>query len=184
MKTGMRDLGTLGGNSSAAYGMNAAGEVVGFSDTLVSGTTHPFLWTSTGGMRDLGDLGGTFSEAYAVNAGGAVVGLAYIANNTAYHPFMWTATGGMQDLGRPGAAVNGVAFGINDSGEIVGFNGFTAFLWTEAAGLQNLNSLIPANTGWTLETATAINASGQIAGWGQFKGATRAFLLTPVELSK
>jgi probable HAF family extracellular repeat protein len=87
----------------------------------------------------------------------------------------------MQDLGALGANDDSVALGINDSGEIVGFdNNAIAFLWTKTGGMKDLNSLIPPNSGWTLNHAAAINTSGQITGYGQFQGATHAFLLTPV----
>jgi probable HAF family extracellular repeat protein len=53
----MKDLGTLGGNFSAARGINASGEVVGQSATS-SGAPHAFLYSGTQ-MQDLGTLGGT-----------------------------------------------------------------------------------------------------------------------------
>jgi uncharacterized membrane protein len=40
----MTDLGTLGGNVSAATGINDLGQVVGMSDTA-SGYGHAVLWT-------------------------------------------------------------------------------------------------------------------------------------------
>lgn len=45
--------------------------------------------------------------------------------------------------------------------------------------MKNLNALIPADSGWALTAATAINDAGQIVGTGILDGQTRAFLLTP-----
>jgi hypothetical protein len=47
--------------------------------------------------------------------------------------------------------------------------------------MQDLNDLIPANSGWTLTHAREINNSGQIVGLGKINGnpATRLFLATP-----
>jgi hypothetical protein len=45
--------------------------------------------------------------------------------------------------------------------------------------LQDLNNLIPAGSGWVLNHASAINKSGQIAGFGTINGANHGFLLTP-----
>jgi probable HAF family extracellular repeat protein len=54
-----------------------------------------------------------------------------------------------------------------------------AFLWTASQGMQDLNDLIAADSGWVLINANAINASGQITGYGTKNGRNRAFLLTP-----
>jgi hypothetical protein len=43
----------------------------------------------------------------------------------------------------------------------------------------DLNSLIAPGSGWVLESATAVNDSGQIAGNGIIDGQEHAFLLTP-----
>ena len=44
--------------------------------------------------------------------------------------------------------------------------------------LTDLNSLIPAGSGWVLNEARSISESGQIAGSGVLNGQERAFLLT------
>jgi probable HAF family extracellular repeat protein len=58
-----------------------------------------------------------------------------------------------------------MAFGINGNDQIVGDgnigdNAPHAFLWTSAGGMQDLNDLIPANLGWVLVNANAINDLG------------------------
>jgi probable HAF family extracellular repeat protein len=68
------DLGTLGGTSSAATGLNELGQVIGWSQTA-SGQTHAFLWTAQRGMVDLGKIaGGSYSFASAINEKGQIVG--------------------------------------------------------------------------------------------------------------
>jgi probable HAF family extracellular repeat protein len=54
-ETGMRDLGTLGGEESRAFGVNSLGAVVGQGDAA-GGEPHAFLWTADAGMVDLGTL--------------------------------------------------------------------------------------------------------------------------------
>ena len=48
----------------------------------------------------------------------------------------------------------------------------------EKGVLIDLNSLIPASSGWVLTEARGINESGQIVGTGVLNGQERAFLLT------
>jgi probable HAF family extracellular repeat protein len=175
---GMKDLGSLGGNMSAAYGINDAGDIVGFSYLRDNITVHGFLYTEVAGMQDLGDFNGDGSIANAINASGQIVGIGYLRpDQEGLTAALWTSTHKMQGLG---TAAESDALGINDSGQIVGYYGAAAFLWTSANHLQDLNTLIPPNSGWTLVGAAAINRTGQIAVSGfvgmKFHGA----LLTPV----
>jgi probable HAF family extracellular repeat protein len=45
--------------------------------------------------------------------------------------------------------------------------------------MTDLNSLIPAGSGWVLTSARGINDAGQIVGTGTISGVQHAFLLTP-----
>ena len=86
----MTDLGTLsGGSTSGATGINASGQIVGYSDT--SGQyLHAFLYSS-GTMTDLGTLSGGFEQyGIGINASGQVVGLPITSSST-NHAFLYTA---------------------------------------------------------------------------------------------
>jgi len=93
--TGFRDLGTLGGRGSRAFGINSGGQVVGVSDTGVLDShglaiTHAFLWDPTNGMTDLGDLGNFHhrSSAAALNTSGQIVGWSDVPSGY-LDPILW-----------------------------------------------------------------------------------------------
>jgi len=149
--------------------------------------SHAFEWSAALGLKDLGTLaGGTTSMANAINYSGVMVGQSNSGGlPNAWHAVMWNAARQIQDLGALSGGTYGVAFGINDSAAVVGYGNISnntphAFLWTQAAGMRDLNSLIPANSGWwVLINANAINRLGQITGYGMFKGYNHGFLLSP-----
>ncbi len=119
---GVIDLGTLGGQYSGAIGINENGDVCGWAVADPNGSifdTRAFLWRN-GQMSDLGTLGGEDSYAFALNDSGQVVGEAAYDISGRSRAFVWT-DGEMLEL--PGIHPelgSGVAFGINNSGEIVG----------------------------------------------------------------
>ena len=67
---------------------------------------------------------------------------------------------------------------INDAGEIVGNGKTSPMIWVNGKA-TDLNTLLPANSGWDLLSANDINDDGQIVGIGRYKGTEEAYLLTP-----
>ena len=70
------DLGVLPGQVySRANGINATGQVVGFSGLQRdSSESRAFMWTSQTGMIDIGTLGGAYAQANAINDAGYITG--------------------------------------------------------------------------------------------------------------
>jgi probable HAF family extracellular repeat protein len=60
------DLGTLGGTSGIAFGINREGRVAGSANLIAGGPQHAFFWHE-GHMKDLGTLGGLNSVADGPN---------------------------------------------------------------------------------------------------------------------
>jgi len=173
----IHDLGTLHGAKSAeAVGINSHNEICG----QAGGTG--FTWTKAGGMKVLrGLVKGGGSNVFAMNDSGMVVGNA--GTSTAWGPVLWNSEGRIRELGTL-AGGSGTAFGVNDLGQIVGYSRTAsmdahAFIWSSKNGIQDLNDLIPANSGWVLVWGSAINNAGQITGWGTINGENHAYLLTP-----
>jgi uncharacterized membrane protein len=69
------DLGTLGGTTSAAFAINSASDVVGWSFTSHNRATQGFIWSAKTGMHALLPLRtDNHSEAYGISAGRLVIG--------------------------------------------------------------------------------------------------------------
>jgi probable HAF family extracellular repeat protein len=171
------DLGTLGGRSSEALGLNSFGDVVGASTTS-DGASHAFLYRG-GTLVDLGTLpGGTTSRARAINDRGDIVGDSGI---NAYGPqfreptqgFIWRG-GVMRSLGalycpcsfnvRYGTSQ---AFAVNAGGTIAGGSETNrgerfrhAVLWQEDTTFD----LGSALDGFQISQAYGINEAGEVVG--------------------
>jgi probable HAF family extracellular repeat protein len=208
-RTGMMDVGTLGGPYAQAYAINDAGWVTGTSqmiDTIKTGATHAFIYQPLSQtdqymepMRDLGTLGGSFSYGMALNANRHVVGYSTINNaDGRVHAFFYSGLK-MVDLGsldQQGFA-NSAALAVNNADQVVGVSYMAttektplnrvAFIWDRnlAGGvghMTNLNDLVASEgKGFWILSAVGITDSGQIAAsaWDYANGTVCAVLLTP-----
>ena len=180
-------LGTLGGTNSSINwnGINDRRDSVGMSETSVPDPngedlcgfgTHltclPFLW-QYGVMYALPTLGGNNGQASAINNSGQVVGYAEngvvdstcpagVTNNRVDLPALWDK-GKAQALSTIGTDPDGVAFGINDQGQAVGYSGTCtsanyAVLW------ENGTATPLADLGTPGGIAFAVNSHNQIVG--------------------
>ncbi len=142
-------------------------------------------------ITEIGTLPGyqSSSLAYGVNNLGQVVGISMLTrprpgprgkkfSETFTHatPFLWEQ-GRMTYLPVPNGVTDAAAYDINNLGQIIGQAGGPV-LW-EKGVRYNLNSLIPANSGWVLQSVSSINDRGQIVGYGTHNGLRRGFILTP-----
>jgi probable HAF family extracellular repeat protein len=173
----LTDVGTLGGSYSSAFEINDAGLVVGES-SVASGDTHAFIYMG-GHMTDLGTFGGTYSSAFRVNTNSQVAGVANIANDTETHGFFYDH-GTMTDLGTLGGTYSSV-WALNNLGQIVGQSALPdgtahAFLW-QNGHMVDLNTLLPANSGWELLGAQMINDAKRIVGYGNYAGSQQWFVI-------
>jgi probable HAF family extracellular repeat protein len=176
--TTMRNLGTLGGLSSSAYALNDSGQIVGESSVAGEAATHAFMSDGIV-MRDLGTLGGTYSGGYAINGAGQVIGDSALAGDVDYHGFIYS-NGVLNDLGTLGGRSSS-AWAINNLGQVVGVSSDTssrerAYLWQNGT-MADLNTLLPANSGWELTGAFFINDKSQIVGTGVFQGQASWYLM-------
>ncbi len=194
----MQSLGTLGGPDSQALRVNDSGQVVGWANIVGGNGTdtngfHAFLFSGAS-MQDLGTFGGPNSYAIAINNSGRIAGWADTSDGGVPHAYVHNGNGPLvltDDIDPLGWSE---CLGINNSGLAVGTDydtnnigtlsgiwaGYHAFVYSGEV-MQDLNSLIPANSGWTLQVAYGVNDSGQICGWGQNpNGHTDAFLLDPI----
>lgn len=186
----IKNLGALNGAIfTAGLAINDSGMIVGESVFSYGPpfSSHGFLWNGST-MTDLGTLaGGVTSMANAVNTSGVIAGQSDgTATGGHWHAVKWDTNGKIRDLGVLKGGTYSVAFGINDSNTVVGYantstNAAHAMIWTSSGSMQDLNSLISANSGWTLVNANAINNVGQITGYGLKKGYNHAFVLTPLK---
>lgn len=198
--TGMNDIGALPGattitvNGHPFSGSNALGlsyngsGIVGLSTTS-TGNVHGFLYTNNA-WTDIAPLPGDDNGvANAINQSGQIVGYstpgqitfnALPTGNT--HAFVDT-NGIITGLGTLGGA-SSQANAINNAGQIVGSSDTaisqSAFIYANGS-MHDLNTLVNPSVGVTLQEATAINSSGQIAVNGtNSAGQQRAYLLTPI----
>ncbi|HLE46193.1 MAG TPA: NosD domain-containing protein, partial [Thermoplasmata archaeon] len=164
------DLGTMGGPTSRAAGVNATGAVTGSSD-YGGPLPKAFLYTDATGFIDIAPLAS--GEALDANDAGMVVGWA------GGGAFRWS-DGGLEILGGAFGLDFSKGQAINQAGQVAGClwdvtpSVERAARFTDGVGWEALGPEADTNCG------TGINAYGDVVGTGRPTGTgiVRAFLYT------
>jgi probable HAF family extracellular repeat protein len=178
-----------GSGFGKAYDINTAGDIVGFEYTRgLNPTQRPVFWD--GGVTPTAlpmPAGATSAEVNVINDAGVVAGVAFYGAGNGSRPYYYDdAAGAPVDMGTLGPGYVGAeVFDINGSFDAIGtsFNNQTfaivPFLYRDGT-MVNLNSLLPAGSGWVLQRPISINDAGEIIGIGTFNGTRSGFKLTPI----
>jgi probable HAF family extracellular repeat protein len=156
----MKDLGTLGGNSSEAYAINQGGQITGYAQT--GQNDHAFIY-SGGGLTDIGArLGGSLPNSYGlgINDSGHVAGTAYNGSYSVAHAFFYNGTtavdiGSLSGQGASGSAINnndqiagysttsaGVAHAFRFASGVLTDLGTLGGHWSYGNGINNNNVIV------------------------------------------
>lgn len=166
-------LGTLGGATSSARGLNDHGQIVGSSQIGAGPDAHAFLY-SGGAMQDLGTLGGFNSVATGINNRGQIVGNSQFIRiaETSSHGFIYS-NGVMRDVGLLDRVKGfSAANAINEEGVVAGYAAqlspirnttISHAIVLSNGSMTDIGALGAVNSGRE-SSANAINASGQIVG--------------------
>lgn len=171
------DLGTLGGPGSIGYALNNSGMIVGSGDTstLAPQSTYYGWYYGYGSVGGGGGTAGGGTGGGGSSPGGGTGGNAGggTGNNT---PPLAGGAGGRSVKSAQGtrSSHSSTSRGIGDT--------YVSHAFRYVNGkMEDLNAFIDPDNGWELLTATDINASGQIVGYGKYGNKQHAFLLTPVQ---
>lgn len=183
----LKQLAAFDGGSTGALAINDNNQIAGwgFKNYLM----RAVLWQSPSASPTALDALPGFNQirATAINFSGHVVVVAFNVTSSGGYSvwgpcssFLWRQGEGMKNLGSLGGQC--YAWDINDKGQIVGSSDTAqkekhAFLYQDGV-MTDLNTLLPAKSGWVLHEARAINNKGEIVGYGTINGNTRAFLLS------
>jgi probable HAF family extracellular repeat protein len=190
----VNDLGTLGSSSAIGFKINNSGTAIGWAESIY-GYSQAFQSADGGPLQTLASLSASDSFAMGINSAGVIAGTSYVdgqphgviwngstttdlgagiyatgINDPGVvvggngHAFV-LANGVYQDLGvLPGGNWSS-AYGINNSGTVVGYGSlasgnFGAFVWTSQSGMQQLGTFGGPNS-----YATGLNNNGEVIGY-------------------
>lgn len=188
-------LGPLAGSYSIAYGINDSGQVAGAWGTNASSHAFLYSNGAITSLPEPGDFTASGCQARAINNSGQIAGICADANGNGHLVLWRNGTiTDLGSVGSIGDLANVEALSMNNNGQIAGWAATgAAFVYSNGAitnpgtfdpsaindsgvmvgghsidsggTVQDLNSLIPARSGYQISYTTAINDNGQIAAY-------------------
>ena len=164
-------------NPSFATGVNASGQVSGYTTTGES-AAQAWRFTPGSGLQNLGSFGGVDSRAFGINNSGQVTGYSRDAGGLA-HSFVFSTGAGLVDFGGFGNGEGAFPQHINASGQIAGFSPLAGNDCAFRFSPPNLTLDLGTIAGSTLPATAAaygINDAGRVVGIASSpSGFNRAF---------
>ncbi len=176
-EAGVSDLTPIVGGNTVAGAINDLGQMAG-------NTRYSDAWiVDTNGVTPIGGFGDNMSVA-AINNQGQVVGT-HGSHGAADAEAFYYDGSTLHNLGTlsGGPTYSARAWDINDDGIIVGeaktsSGTYHAVISDNGSSWVDLNTLLPASSGWELLVANDVNEAGMIVGTGiNPQGETRGFRL-------
>ena len=170
------ELDNLGGSLASANRVNDLGYSVGIAN-VADATLHAALWNPRGDIVDLGAQ----AVALDINNGGRIVG--YTFTGLLPKPAKWYR--GVRTVLPTLGGENGVAYGINEKDEAVGYSQTAvglerATIWFGNKPVELDTLLDDESSGTVIDAAYAINDQGQIAAIRRLaNNRVQPLLLTP-----
>ncbi|MCC7377185.1 MAG: hypothetical protein IT581_21165 [Verrucomicrobiales bacterium] len=168
--------------ASYALSVNSSRTIVGYA-VMPDGSTNAFRLVDGQDLITYPPLAGqTGTVATSVNDAGAFAGY-LVTSSGAVHAAAGLTNDAWTDLGDGFGGGDARIHGLNNFEQAVGTargtDGQYRAFYFERGRFYDLNQLLPPDSDWHLTDATAINDQGQIVGFGERAGQTRAFLLFP-----
>lgn len=165
-------LGTLGGVSSSAHGINDSGQIIG--SYFINSANKAFITGQDGiGIEDIGTLGGNSTRITGINSSGQIAGTSETSGGIPHTFFRDSNSSILIDIGKNITDKASLGGAINDNGVIVGsyFN----------SGDNKLHAFVSNTDGSLIKdigedgfgsSPVAINNSGKIAMNGEINVAS------------
>jgi len=191
------------GNAAYAYGLTDGALIAGKAKFTIGGNFHAAVGNAVNGFTfDLGTLGGVSSEAADLNDESGTVGWAHNSAGKQRAFFIENGATSLQTWhelprlpGTTSTTYNSRANSVNRFGQVAGTiqndaNSSRAFRYTPGSGseMKDLNTLTlqtgntPAQLGWSLTEATALNDAGHLLGYGTRNAASAYWIIYPTNV--
>jgi probable HAF family extracellular repeat protein len=188
----IQNMGEVAGSRlSSGVAVDAEGRVAASATTRAGSWARGAIASTSEGMQEIAALGSARAYANDMNELGHIVGSADVAasdsgdeNLNVMHAFLWRE-GVTTDLGSlPGYPMSfGLSVNVHDTcvgvARITSNNPEPRAVRFKDGQADNLNDMVPPESGYTLRIATSINDAGQILVRARLNGQDRVVLLTP-----
>ena len=171
----------IGPVSSGGTAVNATASAVASTAAVATGADSSGAGITANGINDTGLVVGSASVDFGSRQCRPNIPNAPPSGTcriSTVHAVLWLKNDRLRDLGTLPGDTGSEGFGINNSGDVVGYssgaNGPRAFLWTSQNGMQNLGTL----PGGSFSKARGISDNGLIVGTSGSANGPRAVLWT------